>query len=69
MVDVKIINIPTWQEINRKVREGIDLTPIEKFIHENEPANNDAQWRFDLIAALKYAAEMVVSKLLNAASG
>lgn len=46
------VDLPTWLEINAKVQAGEDLTALEQFIHDNEPASNDkdedVKWRESL---------------------
>lgn len=54
----KTINLPTWDAVNGKARHGQDLTPLEAFIHENEPLGEDREWR----ALLQLAFEEVLNE-------
>jgi hypothetical protein len=48
--------LPEWKQISAKLARGETLTPLEFFIHENEPAGDDADdWRDQLDAALASA--------------
>ena len=48
--------LPHWEEISAKLERDETLTPLELFIHENEPAGGDADaWRDQLAAALASA--------------
>lgn len=49
--------LPHWEEISAKLERDETLTPLELFIHENEPAGSDAAdaWRDQLAAALASA--------------
>lgn len=46
------VDLPTWAEISHKVDRGDDLTKLEQFIYDNEPASNDkdedVKWRESL---------------------
>ncbi len=45
--------LPGWEETSAKVYRGETLTPLELFIHENEPAGADADaWRDQLLDAM-----------------
>lgn len=43
--------LPTWTDCELAVDES-RATPLQKFIYEFEPGNNDKQWREGLSAAL-----------------
>ncbi|AVG38504.1 hypothetical protein [Achromobacter insolitus] len=48
--------LPEWKQISAKLGRGETLSPLELFIHENEPAGDDADaWRDQLDAALASA--------------
>ncbi|HGN0628730.1 TPA: hypothetical protein ACKRM8_006072 [Pseudomonas aeruginosa] len=48
--------LPHWEEISAKLERDETLTPLELFIHENEPAGGDADaWRDQLSDALASA--------------
>lgn len=48
--------LPHWEEISAKLERDETLTPLELFIHENEPAGGDADaWRDQFAAALASA--------------
>jgi len=38
--------LPTWSETSMKHDEGIELTPLERFIYDNEPAGRDSEAEF-----------------------
>jgi len=54
----KTIQLPTWDVVNDKAQRGQDLTPLEAFIHENEPFGEDREWR----ALLQFAFEEVLNE-------
>ena len=45
-------DLPTWEEIKRKVSDSGDLTRLEGFIYANEPAQGDDIFRDMLADAL-----------------
>lgn len=46
--------IPTWTECCEKSDEDMALTPLERFIFDNEPtAPNDVEWRKQLADVVK----------------
>lgn len=47
--------LPHWEEISAKLEREETLTPLELFIHENEPAGDEDTWRDQLAAALASA--------------
>ena len=48
--------LPGWEQVSAKLARGQTLTPLEVFVHENEPAGDDADaWRNQLSAALASA--------------
>jgi hypothetical protein len=46
------ISLPLWQECSRKRDALTDLTELESFIYDNEPAGDDSGWRGHLAPAL-----------------
>lgn len=48
-------DLPHWEEISAKLGRDEVLTPLELFIHENEPAGDADAWRDQLEAALASA--------------
>lgn len=47
--------LPTWLDIDRKVHDQnvvYEITPLERFVHEYEPANDNPLWRARLSAVL-----------------
>lgn len=60
------IDIPSFKEVvgrkeqlessNRTIFQfGHELTPLEKFVYDNEPAYNSDEWRKDLKMAIECA--------------
>ncbi|RIQ74548.1 hypothetical protein D0838_04940 [Bordetella avium] len=48
--------LPEWEQVSAKLECGETLTPLEVFVHYNEPAGDDADaWRDQLSAALASA--------------
>ncbi|RIQ11801.1 helix-turn-helix domain-containing protein, partial [Bordetella avium] len=48
--------LPEWEQVSAKLECGETLTPLEVFVHDNEPAGEDADaWRDQLSAALASA--------------
>lgn len=53
MADNQTTTLPTWGECQRLKDSGTDLTALQQFIYDNEPAlPNDVGWRGQLIAAI-----------------
>lgn len=49
------IEIPDWLDVDKKIHDTrceYDITPLERFVHEYEPANDGPKWRASLKAAL-----------------
>jgi hypothetical protein len=49
------MQLPTFEESEVSVNAGL-ATPIETFIENNEPVQNDRLWRRQLLDALNFAA-------------
>ena len=47
--------LPHWDEISAKMKRGEELTPLELFVYDNEPAGDEDIWRDQLAAALASA--------------
>ena len=67
------IDLPSWCECSiqhdalerndRSIFERTtELSPLEKFIYDNEPVKNSGQWRKDLRDAIEYAWQFEVIK-------
>jgi len=49
------VNLPTWDEVVRKMDSGVTLNPLEQFIYSDEPAGEgDMEWRKMLNNVLDY---------------
>ena len=57
------VDLPKWREIDAKVEAGEDLTALEQFIHENEPAEyyGEEKWR----ESLRMVFQEFIEELLN----
>lgn len=51
----KVITLPKWEDVARDIDNGraeADLSPLEKFVYDNEPADDDGAWRDSLSNAI-----------------
>ncbi len=54
-----VISIRTWWDIDHDSGLGLDLDPVEEFVHHNEPTrspkgNEEQEWRDNLQTMLQY---------------
>ena len=40
------MKLPDWMDIREKITNGKEVTALEKFIYDNEPAGNDDENKF-----------------------
>lgn len=59
--------LPEWGDISSRKDKGDDLTAVEQFIYENEPAGlHSRDWRLSLQAALfEYSNDAVALAIQN----
>jgi hypothetical protein len=51
------LTLPTWDKVSDKIDHSEKLNPLEQFIYDNEPAEDDEQWRESLELAIEYVTQ------------